>query len=154
MTNDEIRVADEPTEPARDARLEWDDAERGIARVVGRDGATPVLVEGSRTDWYVTLRGRRIPVTVRTHRERLLAAAEREAQAHAGPVVVKASLPGLIVAVAVSAGDEVLEGDPLLTIEAMKMQNEVRAPRSGTVIEVSVASGVAVSTGTPLIRLE
>jgi biotin carboxyl carrier protein len=154
MTDDEVRVADEPADPARDVRVEWDDPARGLARVVGPHGAMPVLVEGSGTDWHVTVRGRRIPVTVRTRRERLLAAAEREAHAHAGPVVVKASLPGLIVAIAVDVGDEVLEGEPLLTIEAMKMQNEVRAPRTGTVIEVSVASGVAVSAGTPLVRLE
>jgi biotin carboxyl carrier protein len=67
---------------------------------------------------------------------------------------VKATLPGLIVAVAVEAGTEVAEGMTLLTIEAMKMQNEVRAPRAGTVAEVTVAAGQAVATGTPLVRIE
>jgi biotin carboxyl carrier protein len=43
---------------------------------------------------------------------------------------------------------------PLLTIEAMKMQNEVRAPRAGVVIEVSVRAGQTVATGAPLLRLE
>ena len=46
------------------------------------------------------------------------------------------------------------EGAPLLTIEAMKMQNEVRAPRAGPVIEVAVAAGQAVATGASLLRLE
>jgi biotin carboxyl carrier protein len=68
-------------------------------------------------------------------------------------VTVKATLPGLVVAVAVQAGVDVAEGDPLLTIEAMKMQNEVRAPRAGQIVEVSVAAGQTVATGAPLLRL-
>jgi biotin carboxyl carrier protein len=58
------------------------------------------------------------------------------------------------VAVAVAVGDEVEQGASLLTIEAMKMQNEVRAPRPGRVVEIVVAAGVAVATGAPLLRLE
>ena len=46
------------------------------------------------------------------------------------------------------------EGEPLLTIEAMKMQNEVRAPRPGRVMEVAVAAGQPVATGALLLRLE
>jgi biotin carboxyl carrier protein len=46
------------------------------------------------------------------------------------------------------------DGAPLLTIEAMKMQNEVRAPRAGRVIELQVASGQAVATGAALLILE
>ncbi len=67
---------------------------------------------------------------------------------------MRATLPGLVVAVGVAVGDEVAEGATLLTIEAMKMQNEVRAPRAGTVIEVAVAAGQAVATGASLVRLE
>ncbi|MDQ2674483.1 MAG: biotin/lipoyl-binding protein [Chloroflexota bacterium] len=137
-----------------DWHVEWDDRERGLARLV-RDGrSVPVLVEGQGSEWFVTLRGRRVPVTVRTWRERLLAEAETSAQAHAGPTTVKATLPGLIVSVAVAVGDEVEQGASLLTIEAMKMQNEVRAPRPGRVVEIAVATGVAVATGASLLRLE
>ena len=57
------------------------------------------------------------------------------------------------MAVAVSAGDEVEAGASLLTIEAMKMQNEVRAPRAGRVVEIVVASGQTVATGAALLRL-
>ena len=135
-------------------RLEWDDATTGVGRLVGDGRAIPVLVEGSGTEWVVTLRGRRISVTVRTWRERLLAEAERSSIAHAGPVVVKASLPGLIVSVAVTPGDTVEAAAPLVTIEAMKMQNEVRAPRAGRVRSISVSPGQAVATGAPLLELE
>lgn len=151
----EARVAGDRVAPVEGWRLEWVDREHGVARLAGPGGAASwVLVEGSGTDWVVTLRGRRIPVTVRSWRERLLAEAETDSRAHGGPVAVKATLPGLIVAVLVEPGSEVAEGDPLLTIEAMKMQNEVRAPRAGRVLEVAVAPGQAVSSGASLVTLE
>jgi acetyl/propionyl-CoA carboxylase alpha subunit len=149
----EVRIGDEIA-TAGDWRLEWDDRDHGVARLVSEGRSVPVIVEGSGSEWFVTLRGRRIAVGARTWRERLMAEAERAATIQSGPVAVRATLPGLVVAVVVSVGDEVEEGAPLLTIEAMKMQNEVRAPRAGRVIEVSVASGVAVATGADLLRLE
>ena len=154
MSDHEVRVAGQRVTPADGWRLEIAGPGRGIGRLVNDARSLPVLVEGAGSDWVVTLRGRRIPVTVRSWRERILAEAETEAAAHSGPIAVKATLPGLIVAVAVSVGDEVAEGDALLTIEAMKMQNEVRAPRAGRIIEVSVQPGQTVPTGAPLLRLE
>lgn len=154
MTDYEVRVGDRSVDPADGWRLDWDDVARGTGRLTDGTRSVPVIVEGGGPDRVVTLRGRRIEVTVRSWRERLMAEAEQAAQVKAGPVVVKATLPGLVVAVAVEAGDEVDEGAPLLTIEAMKMQNEVRAPRAGRVIEVGVAPGQAVATGAPLLRLE
>ena len=154
MSDLETSIGGERVTPADGWRLELDDGERGIGRLVNGAAAIPVLVEGSGSDWFVTLRGRRIPVTVRSWRERVMAEAETAASAHQGPIHVRATLPGLVVAVGVTAGEEVAEGAPLLTIEAMKMQNEVRAPRAGRVIEVSVAAGEAVATGASLLRLE
>ena len=83
-----------------------------------------------------------------------MAEAETAAAAHSGPIEIRATLPGLVVVVAVAVGDEVAEGAPLLTIEAMKMQNEVRAPRPGAILEVAVAPGQAVATGALLMRLD
>ena len=154
MSDREVRIGQRVVAPAEGWRLDWVDRAHGVALLVGPDRSVPVLVEGEGTDWTVTLAGRRVPATVRSWRERVLAAAETEARAHAGPIAVTATLPGLIVAVAVAEGDEVPEGAALLTIEAMKMQNEVRAPRAGRVLEVSVAAGEAVATGAALLRLE
>ena len=153
MTDYEVRVDGELAEPGA-WRVEWDDRDRGLARLVSEGRSVPVLVEGRGSEWFVTLWGRRIPVAVRTWRERVLAEAETSAQAHAGPMTVKATLPGLVVALGVEVGDEVEQGTSLLTIEAMKMQNEVRAPRPGRVVEIAVATGEAVATGAPLLRLE
>ena len=154
MKDLETRVGGDPATPAEGWKLDWVDRAHGVARLTDGERSLAVLVEGQGTDWTVTLRGRRIPVTVRSWRERVLAEAETEARAHAGPLEVRATLPGLIVAVAVAAGDEVAEGMPLLTIEAMKMQNEVRAPRAGRILEVEVSPGQTVATGAGLLRLE
>jgi len=154
MSELEVRIGDTVVAPADGWELEWVDPDHGVARLVGDGASIPVLVEGAGERWAVTLGGRRIPVTVRSWRERLLAEAETATRTHAGPMTVKATLPGLIVAVAVEPGVEVAEGDRLLTIEAMKMQNEVRAPRAGRVIEVAVVAGQAVATGAALLRLE
>lgn len=134
--------------------LEWIDRDAGLARLASGDRSEAAIVEGHGQDWQVTLRGRRIHVTVRTRREQLLMEAEVAGRAHSGPIEVRATLPGLVVAVSASEGADVAEGEPLLTIEAMKMQNEVRAPRPGRVMEVAVAAGQPVATGALLLRLE
>jgi biotin carboxyl carrier protein len=144
----------EQTEPAMGWRLQWLDGPAGIARLVDDHRAISVVVEGGGTEWYVTLRGRRIPVSVRSRREQLLAEAAMASAASGAPVELKASLPGLIAAVEIVEGSEVAAGDALLIIEAMKMQNEVRAPRAGRVTSLLVKSGQAVATGQVLLRLE
>lgn len=154
MSDFEVRIGGERITPADGWRLEWDDQERGAGRLLNGREAIPVLVEGRADEWVVTLRGRRIGVSVRSWRERLLAEVATSATIAAGPVDVRATLPGLVVGVVVEVGAEVGQGDPLVTIEAMKMQNEVRAPRPGRVIEILVEPGTKVATGAVLIRLE
>jgi pyruvate carboxylase subunit B len=150
----ELRIADVPVSAAQDVQIDWIDRAMGLARVDDGRGPRLVVVEGRGTDWTVTLAGRRVPVTARTWREQMLAAAEGETAARGGPIDVKATLPGLVVAVAVVEGEVVAEGQGLLTIEAMKMQNEVRAPRAGRVARLTVAAGTTVATGALLIRLD
>ncbi|MDV7398755.1 acetyl-CoA carboxylase biotin carboxyl carrier protein subunit, partial [Arthrospira platensis SPKY1] len=58
---------------------------------------------------------------------------------------VKAPIPGLITRVLVQPGDQVETGQPLLLLEAMKMENEILAPRSGQVIKVNDAPGNSVT---------
>jgi biotin carboxyl carrier protein len=68
-----------------------------------------------------------------------------------GPVDVRAIIPGRIAAVNVASGDAVTAGQQLLVLEAMKMQNELRAPREGTVDRVAVAVGENVEVGDLLL---
>ena len=112
-----------------------------------------MAVEGGPGEWVVTIRGRRIAVTVRSHRDRLLAASASLAGPRHGPADVLATLPGLVVHVLVEADQVVAAGEPLITIEAMKMQNEIRAPRAGRVLAVAVEPGQTLARGTLLVRL-
>lgn len=149
----EFLVEGQPTAPDPEWEFAWVDRGRGAA-TLRRDGErVTVLVEGGPADWVVTLHGRRIAVTVHGHRERLLAESAQLAAPRHGPAEVRATLPGLVVKVAVSPGDLVAEGDALLTVEAMKMENEIRAPRAGRVVSVETAPGQTIVTGALLVRL-
>ena len=64
---------------------------------------------------------------------------------------VDSPMPGNILKVNVVAGQAVKEGDVLVILEAMKMENEIMAPKSGTVTQVLVSKGATVETGAPLV---
>ncbi|HJX03421.1 MAG TPA: biotin/lipoyl-containing protein [Dehalococcoidia bacterium] len=67
---------------------------------------------------------------------------------------MEAPLPGKILSVKVKAGDKVAEGDELLSIEAMKMENPILSPVSGEVKEVNVTQGQSVKAGDILALIE
>jgi biotin carboxyl carrier protein len=67
---------------------------------------------------------------------------------------VKPPMPGRIVSVDVKVGDQVKKGQPMLVLEAMKMQNEVSAPTEGLVKAVNVKPGQTVDSSTILIEIE
>ena len=71
-----------------------------------------------------------------------------------GPSRVEAPIPGRVVAVKVSEGDDVEAGQPLVVLEAMKMENELSSDRSGRVTKVCVEPGMTVETGAVLVELE
>lgn len=67
---------------------------------------------------------------------------------------IKAPMPGLILEISVSVGQEVNEGDNLLILEAMKMENSFDSPRSGVIKSIAVEKGQAVDKGQLLIEFE
>ena len=76
--------------------------------------------------------------------------------AAAAPVItggeaVNAPMPGTILKVNVTVGQAVKEGDVLCILEAMKMENEIMAPKAGTITQVLTSKGSSVDTGAPLI---
>ena len=125
--------------------------------------------------YKVTLNGRTYEVEVEAGKAMLLAEYEAVAPAPvaaapaaapvaapaaapaAAPVVtgagdaVTAPMPGNILKVNVQNGQAVKEGDVLLVLEAMKMENEIMAPKAGTVTQVLVSKGSTVDTGAPLV---
>ena len=78
-------------------------------------------------------------------------AAAPAAAALAAGTAVKSPMPGNILKINVAQGQKVNEGDVLLILEAMKMENEVTATCSGTVAQIAVTKGQVVETGTPLV---
>ena len=86
-----------------------------------------------------------------------VAAAPAPAAAPAAPAVtgagdaVKAPMPGTILKVNVQNGQAVKEGDVLVVLEAMKMENEILAPKAGTITQVLVSKGSTVDTGAPMV---
>ena len=110
-----------------------------------------------RTRLEVVVDGWRFEVTVETAqlarlRDRARRAAD-ETRPHAREHV-RAQIPGRIVMVRVARGDTVAAGDALLSIEAMKMENEVRATRPGTIATVAVEPGDRVELGDELVVVE
>jgi hypothetical protein len=99
----------------------------------------------------VGLRGRTVPVTVNGRKR--ARASDGGGHIH-GEQTVKATMPGRVVRVLVGAGDAVTVRQPVVVVEAMKMENELRAPKAGRVREVTVTPGTSVDAGRVLVVIE
>jgi len=82
------------------------------------------------------------------------AAAEQEGFHGTGTPELRADMPGLVLEIRVDVGDSVAVGQPLVILEAMKMQNELSSPGTGEVLEILVEPGQSVDSGQPLLRLQ
>ena len=71
-----------------------------------------------------------------------------------GPQPVTAPMPGKVVKVLVGRGDVVTARQGVVVVEAMKMENELRAPRAGTVVQINVSEGSSVEAGAVLVLIE
>jgi biotin carboxyl carrier protein len=101
----------------------------------------------------VLVRGEVLRVDIADERRLRMRAATAAFQAE-GTQVLTAPMPGKIVKVFVAVGDEVQEGQGLVVVEAMKMENELKAPKAGTVTEVHAKEGTAVENGAKLLVIE
>lgn len=81
-------------------------------------------------------------------------ASKREKAGSPGAETVNAPMPGTIVDVKVLPGQNVSKGDVLVILEAMKMENEIMAPRDAVIASVDVNKGESVNTGSPLVSLQ
>jgi 3-methylcrotonyl-CoA carboxylase alpha subunit len=125
-------------------------------RVESRGPGTFVLQQGDRRETFHCVRdGDAVHLFWRGRAYRLEEETERTRGTHrqvAGGL--GAPMPGKVIAVKVAPGDTVVKGDELLVVEAMKMENAVRAPREGRVKSVSARVGDMVSPGVVLVELE
>lgn len=102
----------------------------------------------------VVVNGLRAEGSVESSRQRLLRSLVCPSAQQEGRHEVHAPMPAMVGRVLVGPGQLVTEGQGLLVLEAMKMENEVRSPRAGTVREVCVAPGTTVEKGVLLLVLE
>lgn len=130
-----------------DKPLDADAAEvaRGIYSILIGGEAFEVRTEVAAGKLRVVSRGHEMLAAVRDPRQwRRRGGAALQAE---GRQQIIAPMPGKIIRVLVKAGDAVETDQGLLVVEAMKMQNEIRSPKSGTVERLSVAEGQAVTAG-------
>jgi biotin carboxyl carrier protein len=113
-----------------------------------------VHVEEREGSYRVLLLGQLYEVHVEDEGTRRAAKARRARKAEPDEVVViRSPIPGLIFDVPAKQGQQVKQGDILVIVEAMKMENELRAPRDATVKATLIAPGDSVDKGTPLVTL-
>ena len=98
-----------------------------------------------------TIAGRPIKMTIM---DELRAQALESIGDAAGSGTIFADIPGLVVGIKVKTGQIVHKGEPVVVVEAMKMQNELVAAISGTVSEIPVSEGDSVNPGDPLVVIE
>ena len=104
--------------------------------------------------WAITRQGERTEIEVIDERTRHIRSLTGTGDRPRGPAVLKAPMPGLVVRVQVAPGQAVAAGASLVVLEAMKMENELRAISPGTVGAVRVRPGEAVEKGQVLVEFE
>ena len=123
-----------------------DGARQAIAQV---DGAAPKLTVEIATPGHDPLV---VPVEVAPARSaRIAALAQRPSTGAAAPAALRSPMPGRVVKILVKAGERVTAGQAVVVVEAMKMENELRATRAGTVQALRCEEGAAVEAGQDLV---
>lgn len=114
-----------------------------------------LVVDQCQGEFRVLLWGEMYQVAVEDGRSRRRPAREPDpTTSAAGECIVRAPIPGLVVQIPVSVGQEVAAGEVLVILESMKMENELLAPRQGIVKAVHVAVGHTPSLDEPLVTLQ
>jgi biotin carboxyl carrier protein len=112
-----------------------------------------VTIEGEGKVWSATVEGKtfeiEIPDAAPVSKKKRTGSGNKKKSG-----TVSANIPGKVVTVEVSEGDSVTEGQVILILEAMKMQNEIQAPISGTVTVVHCEEGQAIEANIPLVVIE
>ena len=115
-----------------------------VHRVVARRGS-------SRGAWQLDLDGTRVEAEALDERMRAIKDLTAATAKASGPAPLVAPMPGLVVRIAVAVGDTVAAGQGLAVIEAMKMENELRATGKATVKEIHVSEGQSIENRAALV---
>ncbi len=113
-----------------------------------------VLVERTGDEYRILIEGELYVVNVQDERTRKLARAVGTVAVPSGEISVKAPMPGMVRGVPVAVGEAISARQGVVVLEAMKMENELRAPRAGTVKEIRVKPGDRVDQGQVLVVIK
>ena len=142
-------------------RCKLDGFDLPLDAVTTRDGVLSVLIAGKSyevkqestpAESNIVVNGVRGPVQVRD--PRALRSRRRGESGSEGPKKIVAPMPGKVVRILAPAGTTVEQGQGIIVIEAMKMQNELKSPKKGTVRKLNVSEGAAVEAGQSLAEVE
>ncbi len=143
-----IRIDDEPYE-VDFRRL----PAGGVTSLLMNNRSVAAVVEERSDHWEVLIEGELYAVNVQDERAYRLDRMRTTGLTVDGEAIVTSPMPGIIVAVPVSVGDLVVQGQKVVILESMKMENELRAPCDGIVTHVHVTQGVSVEKDQPLIGI-
>jgi biotin carboxyl carrier protein len=151
------RDGDRVSENGRDSRAVLEEVGGTPVRLVKIDDEVHRVIVRQRTSkgvYELWLDGHVYRVEALDERARAIRDLSAAAAGPSGPAPVVAPMPGLVVRVTAAEGDEVEPGQGLVVMEAMKMENELRAPGKGRVKRVLVSPGTAVEKGAVLVEME
>jgi len=118
------------------------------------DSSHEISVHRRNGDLEIVIGGQTYTARVLDERAMKIAAAGGGPTEGATGEILKAPMPGIVVGVAVAVGEEVSAGQGVVTLEAMKMENELKSASGGTVREIRVEVGQGVTQGEPLVVIE
>jgi biotin carboxyl carrier protein len=121
--------------------------------LLGKDSWTVACQQLDARRWALGAVGERVDVDVQDDRSKQIEALTGQGRKVAAGGVVKAPMPGLVVRVEVTQGEVVEVGKGLVVVEAMKMENELRATHHGVVEQIHVKAGDRVEKGAALVTL-
>lgn len=131
------------------------DAGSGMSVLYNNKSYTVVLLKAEREtkQYSLLINGRKYEVSLKDKLDDLLAGMGLSAGAASKLNNIKAPMPGLVLNVLVAEGDTIKQGDALLVLEAMKMENIIKSPGEGVVKKISIQKGQAVEKNQVLIEV-
>jgi biotin carboxyl carrier protein len=150
----EIEIKGDGSVTVDGVRVEVDflELEENLHSMIQDTRSVEIAIEEHGGKYEVQMDGRLYEATVLDQRALLMA--QRKGGIGAGSGEIHAPMPGLIVDILVKTGDNVEQGQTVVILESMKMQNELKAPRSGKIGTVSVQPKQSVDKGTLLLNIQ
>lgn len=131
--------------------VDWLELPESLYSMIKDNKSIEVAIDENDGNYNVLLEGRLYEAQVLDQRAMLMLGRKGGLKLDSGEI--NAPMPGLIIDVLVNVGDEVNEGDTVIILESMKMQNELKAPRTGAVQAIQCEQGDTVDKGALLITI-